>query len=93
MGGAEQRADGAAQLELPGAGVGVEAEGLAQYQQRNLALFGKLWWRIPEDEDKDDNPDITDYYGYGSLSALYRWRGHSFVASTRGNINKTLTVG
>jgi len=60
----------------------------AGIENGNLALFGKLWWRIPEDDDKDDNPDITDYYGYGSVSALYRWQGHSFLASARGNINK-----
>ena len=36
--------------------------------------------------DMDDNPDITDYYGYGKLSALYRWRGNSFSASVRGNL-------
>jgi len=54
----------------------------------NLAIFGKLWYRLPEDDADDDNPDITDYYGHGAVSALYRWRGHSFLASARGNISK-----
>ncbi len=60
----------------------------AGIENGNLALFGRLWWRIPESDDKDDNPDITDYYGYGSVSALYRWQGHSFLASARGNVAK-----
>jgi phospholipase A1/A2 len=56
-------------------------------EKENLALFAKFWYRLPESDDKDDNPDITDYYGHGELSALYRWRGNSFTASVRGNVN------
>ena len=55
-------------------------------ERENLALFGTVWYRLPEDSSKDDNPNITDYYGYGKLSALYRWRGNSFSASVRGNL-------
>ena len=51
-----------------------------------LALFGTVWYRLPESSTKDDNPDITDYYGYGKLSALYRWRGNTFSGSVRGNL-------
>jgi phospholipase A1 len=50
-----------------------------------LALLGRLWWRIPESSDSDDNPTISDYYGWGDLSALYKWRGQSFSATIRGN--------
>jgi phospholipase A1 len=52
----------------------------------NLAIFLKLWSRISESDEKDDNPDITDYYGYGEIDAIYRWRGHSFTGSLRGNV-------
>ena len=41
---------------------------------------------MPESSTKDDNPDITDYCGYGKLSALYRWRGNTFSGSVRGNL-------
>jgi phospholipase A1 len=58
--------------------VGVERE--------NLALSARLWYRIPESESEDDNPDITDYYGIGEIGALYRWRGHSFSGVFRGNV-------
>lgn len=54
-------------------------------EQGNLALLGRLWWRIPESSDSDDNPTISDYYGWGDLSALYKWRDNSFAATIRGN--------
>ncbi len=57
-------------------------------ERGNFALLAKAWYRIKEDADKDDNPDITDYYGYGSLNAIYKWREHSFSLMGRGNISK-----
>ena len=53
----------------------------------NLALSLRGWFRLKEDSRTDDNPDITDYYGYAELSGLYRWRDHSFLLSGRGNWN------
>jgi phospholipase A1 len=57
-------------------------------ERNDFAVLAKVWHRIKEDADKDDNPDITDYYGYGSLNAIYKWRGHSFSLMGRGNISK-----
>jgi phospholipase A1 len=37
-----------------------------------LSVLGRAWWRFPENPDKDDNPDITDYLGYGDV--LLRWQ-------------------
>lgn len=51
----------------------------------NLGILGRLWWRIPESADSDDNPTISDYYGWGDLSAIYKWRGQSFSGTIRGN--------
>jgi phospholipase A1 len=44
-------------------------------EQGDFAVLGRLWWRIPESSDSDDNPTISDYYGWGDLSAIYKWRG------------------
>lgn len=52
----------------------------------DFAVFADVWYRLPEKAGDDDNPDITDYYGHGMLSALYRWRGHSFAGWLRGNV-------
>ncbi len=59
------------------AGFGVERD--------NLAFMARLWWRIPESADSDDNPTIGDYYGWGDLSAIYKWHDQSFAATIRGN--------
>ena len=56
-------------------------------ERDSLALSTKVWYRLPEDAGTDDNPDITDYYGHGEISALYRWRGNSFAAMARGNLS------
>lgn len=57
-------------------------------ERGNLGLIAKVWHRINESASKDDNPDITDYYGYGSLTANYRSRAHSFSLMVRGNARK-----
>lgn len=54
----------------------------------SFALLARLWYRLPEDDDKDDNPDITDYYGHGSLTAFYRWGESSITLMGRGNIRE-----
>ena len=54
-------------------------------EQGNFALLGRVWWRLPESSDSDDNPTISDYYGWGDLSAIYKWRDQSFAATIRGN--------
>jgi phospholipase A1 len=54
-------------------------------ERGDLVLNAKLWYRLKEDDIDDDNPDITDYLGYGEIGALYRWQGHSFSANLRGN--------
>jgi phospholipase A1 len=54
-------------------------------EQGNLAVLGRLWWRIPESSDSDDNPTISDYMGWGDVSAIYKWRDQSFSATIRGN--------
>jgi phospholipase A1 len=56
-------------------------------ERSNLALTLRAWTRLKESADKDDNPDITDYYGYTELNALYRWRGNSFTLMGRGNVS------
>jgi len=52
-------------------------------ERGNLGLFARLWYRIPEDNE-DENPDITDYYGYGDLTALYRINGHGLSVQVGG---------
>jgi len=36
--------------------------------------------------NKDDNPDIYKYYGYGDLSLFYPYKKHTFELRIRNNI-------
>lgn len=52
-------------------------------QKDNFALSVKPWYRIREDYEDDDNPDIQDYLGKYELGMFYRWRGSEFTALIR----------
>lgn len=36
-----------------------------------ISLMVRPWWRIPEDDKKDDNPDIEKFLGYGDMTIRY----------------------
>ncbi len=59
----------------------------------NFALSIKPWWRIPEDSEDDDNPDIERYLGYGELRAAYAWRHHTFSIMLRNNFRSSNNKG
>ena len=50
-----------------------------------LALLVRTWVVI--DDGGDDNPNITDYYGHGDITAIYKLGEHSFSLMARGNLN------
>lgn len=44
------------------------------------------WWRLPETDGKDDNPDIQKYLGYADVTAVYSaGNGQEISLLTRGN--------
>jgi phospholipase A1/A2 len=57
-------------------------------ERGNFALLARPWYRIPESSSDDDNEDITDYYGYGELTAIYKPGNHSLALMGRGNIRE-----
>lgn len=46
----------------------------------------KPWWRFPEDEEDDNNPNIEKYYGYGEFRASYKWGEQVFSTMLRNNL-------
>jgi phospholipase A1 len=55
------------------------------FEHGDFALLIRPW--IVIDDGGDDNPDITDYYGYGDITGVYKWRDHSFSLMGRGNLD------
>lgn len=52
----------------------------------NLVVSFKPWFRIPEDDEDDDNPHMEDYLGYGELRAIYRTGNNTFGMMLRNNL-------
>jgi len=59
------------------------------FEKENLFLNLKPWWRIPEDEKSDDNPDIHNYLGYGELTGGGQWDDNTFSFMLRNNLRLT----
>jgi phospholipase A1 len=55
-------------------------------ERGNFVIALKPWYRIPEKEEDDDNPDIEKYMGYGELIAAYWLKGHVFSIMLRNNM-------
>lgn len=55
------------------------------FERDNFALLAKAWHPF---NYKEHNPNIIDYYGYGNLTGIYKWRDNSFSLMARGNLSK-----
>lgn len=49
----------------------------------NVFVVLSAWYRLPEDAENDDNPDIHKYLGYGDIAIRYRYGGHDLTARLR----------
>lgn len=48
----------------------------------------KTWFRLPENDEDDDNPDLVSYMGYGELWATLYWKNQRFALMLRNNIRE-----
>lgn len=62
--------------------------GQAVFDRGNLIVAPRIWWRIPEEKDIDDNPDIDDYLGYGDIALAYKWGTNLFSTTFKGNYRR-----
>jgi phospholipase A1 len=53
------------------------------FEKGRLGMGLKAWYRIEEDEAKDNNPDITDYLGYGEARFAYKKAKQTFSMMLR----------
>lgn len=44
-------------------------------EKGDFTLLVKTWYRIPEKEESDDNPNIEDYMGHGEIWGYYLFNG------------------
>jgi len=63
------------------------------FERKNFALSIKPWYRIPENGDDDDNPDITDFLGHYELRGMYKWNDHVFSVMSRNNLESGFSKG
>lgn len=57
------------------------------FERNDSYFYVKPWWRIPESEDVDDNPDITDYMGNFEFQGVQKYKDHRFGLMVRNNFD------
>ncbi|MGI9290863.1 MAG: phospholipase A [Gammaproteobacteria bacterium] len=57
--------------------------GRAYLDYGDLALALRAWYRIPEDDEDDDNPRMYRYYGYGDVTVAWAPNKNTFTAMLR----------
>lgn len=56
------------------------------FERGNLAVLVRPWYRLPETDGVDDNPDIEDYLGHGDLQFIYRRGRNAYSLLLRNNL-------
>ncbi|WP_206732063.1 phospholipase A [Halarcobacter ebronensis] len=56
------------------------------FQMGNLFIAPRVWYKLPEHEDEDDNPDIQKYLGYGDITLLFPYKDQTFKLLLRNNL-------
>jgi len=56
------------------------------FERDNLAFAFQPWYRIKEDENKDNNPDIEDYMGNFEFTSAYKKNRQEFSLMLRNNL-------
>ena len=59
------------------------------FERDNLVLLIRPWYRLPERDEDDDNPDIEDYLGQGDLQVVYRKGRNAYSLMLRNNFKRS----
>jgi phospholipase A1/A2 len=60
--------------------------GMVGFERGGWTVVARPWWRIPEPEGDDDNPDIEDYAGRADLQVVHRLQGHELSLMLRHSL-------
>ncbi|MBA1148122.1 phospholipase A [Ectothiorhodospiraceae bacterium WFHF3C12] len=63
------------------------------FEVGRVAVSLRPWYRLPEKDSRDDNPDIHEYMGYGDLVLVYPRGGHTVSALLRNNLDTASNRG
>ncbi|KQQ87989.1 phospholipase A [Massilia sp. Leaf139] len=56
-------------------------------EKDGFSATGRVWKRLNENANEDDNPDLVDYMGRGDLALAYRRDGHIYSSTLRYNLH------
>lgn len=60
--------------------------GSVAFERGDYGVVLRPWWRIPESDAQDSNPDLSNYMGHFDLTVLARYGKHSFDLMLRNNL-------
>ena len=60
--------------------------GTLAFEKADWTVTLRPWWRIKEDRNTDDNPDIESYLGRADLQIVHRMKRHQFSLLLRHNL-------
>ena len=83
-----ESANGVQERGLATTGRRRQAHEVARLDFDDLVLSARTWYRLPEDDEDDDNPHMHRYYGYGEVRGTYAPNKNTFSAMFRPGTDK-----